>query len=363
MPAEAAREWDDGSDTQAAGSQAKSPPQIACGRCGTKNALGMRFCKDCGLRLSPDAPTPYQVSPEAPPAVAPPPTCSRCRGVGDVGAVFCKFCGSPYKDALQVAGSSSSGHARAVQVVAPPPGSQVAWNQQISGPTPRPGTSGAILVAVLKDGTDGPNYSLNEEQTDIGRLEGDIILADDPYLSPRHLRIKRRGDAFVLRDLESVNGTYFRLRDAIELVDSDVLLVGQQVMKFELIDDGEAPIGPGMQQGVLLFGTPEAPRLARLVQITTEGIGRDVFHLYRDETVLGRENGDIVFSDDPFMSRRHASITLDRASKRVTLRDLGSSNGTSIRLRSERVLVHGDQFRAGRHLFRFDSRNVMRGGR
>ena len=40
----------------------------------------------------------------------------------------------------------------------------------------------------------------------------------------------------------------------------------------------------------------------------------------------------MVFAEDPFLSRRHAAITMDRESMRFALRDLGSSNGTAIRV-------------------------------
>jgi hypothetical protein len=137
-----------------------------------------------------------------------------------------------------------------------------------------------------------------------------------------------------------------------------MILIGQQVLRFEVLGDGELPLGPATQHGVMVFGTPEVQRFARLVQYTTEGLGRDVHYLFRDETVLGRENGDIVFTDDPFLSRRHAAVTVDRARMRFALRDLASSNGTALRFRGERALASGDQFRLGRHLFRFD---VLRG--
>jgi pSer/pThr/pTyr-binding forkhead associated (FHA) protein len=104
----------------------------------------------------------------------------------------------------------------------------------------------------------------------------------------------------------------------------------------------------------MVFGTPEVPRFARLVQLTTEGIPRDVFHLHREETVIGRESGDIVFTDDAFLSRRHAAFKIDRAQRRVSVRDLGSSNGTLVQFRGEREIVDGDLFRMGHHLFRFD---------
>lgn len=197
-------------------------------------------------------------------------------------------------------------------------------------------------------------YPIESDHSDIGSREGDILLPDDPYLSPRHARIERRGDTFALQDLGSVNGVYFRVREPTELRDGDMILIGQQVLRFEVLPEAERRIGPARQHGVMVFGTPEAPRLARVVQYTTEGIARDVYYLHREETVFGREQADVVFADDPFLSRRHAAIALDRERSRHTLRDMGSSNGTAIRCRGERLLQHGDQFRLGRHLFRFD---------
>jgi pSer/pThr/pTyr-binding forkhead associated (FHA) protein len=67
---------------------------------------------------------------------------------------------------------------------------------------------------------------------------------------------------------------------------------------------------------------------------------------------LGREQGDIVFSDDEFLSRRHAQLQF--RSNRVTLRDLGSSNGTYVRLRAQHVLSPGEMIRMGDELLRFE---------
>lgn len=222
-----------------------------------------------------------------------------------------------------------------------------------AGPQPTQGT--ARLVAILKDGSDGRIYPLDRPSVDIGSREGDVLLADDPYLCPRHARLVQKAGQWTLVDLDSVNGCYLRIREPQELRPGSMILIGQQVMRFDVLGDAEVPLGPASERGVLVFGTPEVPRIARLLQYTTEGVGRDVHYLYRDETVMGRENGDIVFTDDPFLSRRHAAITIDRSSSRFVLKDLGSSNGTSLRFRGEQMLTAGDQFRMGRHLFRFDA--------
>ncbi|MCC7540890.1 MAG: FHA domain-containing protein, partial [Deltaproteobacteria bacterium] len=257
----------------------------------------------------------------------------------------------------------SMGYAQAPAVAGPPTASGGAnpYGQPQGQPSPHASqqaavdtSAGARIVAILKDGSEGRAFVLSGDQTDIGRTEGNIVLSEDPYLSPRHARITRRSGRYYIRDLDTTNGTFVRLRDAVELKHGDVFLMGQQVLLFEVLSEAETPLGPAMQHGVLLFGTPEVARVARIIQRTTEGLGRDVHYLHREETVLGRETGDVVFTDDPFLSRRHASISHDRAARRFLLRDLGSSNGTSVLFRGEQPLVHGDQFRVGHHLFRFE---------
>jgi pSer/pThr/pTyr-binding forkhead associated (FHA) protein len=276
--------------------------------------------------------------------------CRRCGGHGDPNARFCKFCGSPF-DAPAAAPvpppTAAAGHPIAAAAPAP-------------APSPRDMEFGAThplkaqVVIIQRDGSEGGVFALDGPHTDVGSREGEIVLSDDPYLSPRHARLERRGDTFVLRDLDSANGAYVRLREPVELSSGDMFLIGQQVLRFEVLPEAERRVGPAKQHGVMVFGTPELPRLARIAQYTTEGLERDVYYLYRDETVFGREQADIVFAEDPFLSRRHAVISMDRDHMRFTLRDLGSSNGSALRLRSPRALQNGDQFRLGRHLFRFD---------
>jgi pSer/pThr/pTyr-binding forkhead associated (FHA) protein len=378
----------------AAAPKPAAPTKAKCPRCSMENALHMRFCNNCGYQLKAEQ---QQVIAGPPPAVAAAPApvasegkkgtvCWRCYGVGDPGAEFCKFCGARYADAPNAAPavqSSQPSHPVATQQARPqssrPPSSRPPESSRPPppvAPTPAPApmaaarpappiedrpapasdpNARAILISILKDGTDGRRYPITDDQTDIGREEGHIVLADDPYLSPRHARLVLRSDKTILRDLDSLNGIYVRIREPVDIGEGDMLLLGQQVLRFEILAEAELPLGPGMQQGVMVFGTPEVQRIARLVQYTTEGVGRDVHYLYRDETVIGREQGDLVFTDDPFMSRRHAAITVDRASRRFVLRDLGSSNGTAVRFRGERVLKAGDQFRVGRHLFRFEA--------
>jgi len=266
--------------------------------------------------------------------------------------------------------------------------------------------SRARLILIGRDGGEGPSYPLGDT-ADIGRSEGNIVIAEDRYISPRHARISLRGGVFTLRDLESTNGIYVRIpfprgtsgdlsgaspRDlsgAAEgegagragqaeirgqagpgeqsLADQDLFLVGQQVLRFEVVKNADEGFGVASENGTLMFGTPAAPRYARLTQRTVEGVVRDVFHVRKAETVIGREQGDIVFTDDAFLSRRHCVVRVHSPvqargagnagaePRRFALADLGSSNGTFLQVREEVRLRHGDHFRIGQQLFRFDT--------
>ena len=169
--------------------------------------------------------------------------------------------------------------------------------------------TGFRLVVVHRDGTDGITYNLLGDQIDIGRTEGDLLF-EDPHLAPRHARIVASLTGRVLTPLETRNGVYVRLRGPVDLQDGDYVLMGKQVLRFELVSEPERNVRPALEHGVVVFGTPVRPPWARLRQITPAGVGRDIFHLTRPDMVLGREIGDIIFSEDEFMSRRHAQVSV-----------------------------------------------------
>ena len=65
---------------------------------------------------------------------------------------------------------------------------------------------------------------------------------------------------------------------------------------------------------------------------------------------LGRERGDVLFPEDGYVSGLHGRLTCEGG--RVTLTDLGSSNGSFIRLTEETELESGDVLLMGQQLFR-----------
>lgn len=332
-----------------------------CLSCGTGNPSNGRFCANCGSPLPGDAPAPPAPVAAAPAVVA----CSRCRGANSPQMGFCQFCGAKLGQGEPAAAAAAAqlmrGPAAAAMGPAPAlgqPGAPAASPFAVGtsfqfGSGQRP-EERAKLVVIGQDGKPGREYEIEGDQTDIGREEGSILLVNDPYVSPRHARLQFREGRFFIRDLESVNGVYVRLRAPERLQHADLVLVGLEVLRFEVVSDAERGLGPAAERGTQVFGSPAAPRYARLCQRTVEGVTRDVYYPTREETVIGREVGDVVFTTDPFMSRRHAAIVRDPATNTFSLKDLGSSNGTYLGIRGERELVPGDHVRVGQHLFRLD---------
>ncbi len=224
-----------------------------------------------------------------------------------------------------------------------------------------PAASGFAIVSIAQDGGEGARHPIGA-QTDIGRTEGDVQVPDDAYLAPRHARLRFAEGAVTLSDLGTANGVYLRVRKDAEvpLVDQDLILVGQQVLRFEIVRGSDEGFGGATQHGTLLFGTPAQRTTARLAQRTTEGITRDVFHVRKDEWVLGRESGDVVFTQDAFMSRRHAAVR--KRGESFFLADLGSSNGTFLQIRGSVHLSRGDELRVGQQLYRLFGSEGQSGG-
>ena len=330
---------------------------IECARCHGHCVAGTRFCKYCGGSLEGERPSPVPVeggrSPAAIPVVVAPTL---------AGAL----------DAESPTGGTRVSPTHPEQVMTLPSSVETAGGARPTpGPVPqrpplpaRPGGSRpdlravrspeGRLVVIVEDGSEGKTFPLSGRQIDIGRVEGDILLEDDLYVSPRHARLIPHEGTWILRDLGSANRIYLRIRKPHTLQDGDLLLLGLEVLQFQTVSDGERGLGQAIQHGTLLFGSPAIQRRARLCQRTVEGVVRDVYHLHRDETVIGRETGDIVFTSDPFLSRRHAMIRRNPVSGEFMLTDLDSSNGTYIAIREDVSLVNGDFVRIGQHLFRVD---------
>jgi pSer/pThr/pTyr-binding forkhead associated (FHA) protein len=210
----------------------------------------------------------------------------------------------------------------------------------------------ASLVSVNRDGSDGVTHALRGEFVELGSSEPSALRFDDPHLAPCHARIERQGSSGArIVPVDRLNGVFRRLRQDTRLADGAIVLLGRELIRFELLGPEESKPKALLQHGVTRFGSPLREAWGRISQILPSGGIRDVRHLHGEEMVVGREEGDLVFSDDEFLSRRHAAFRWQHG--QCVLSDLGSSNGTFLRIVEPSNLSDGDFLRIGDQMFRY----------
>ncbi len=206
----------------------------------------------------------------------------------------------------------------------------------------------AKLILIRGEGVEGLSYQLNAEQHVVGRV-GQLVLPDDPFVSPRHANLFYRAGKLVVRDEGSLNGVYWRVRGTIEVSVGDHFLAGEQLFRIDgpmKASDGPAP------DGTYFYSSPKHPAQFKLVQILQGGTPAMAVCARGSGLQIGREGGDLNFPIDLYMSASHCR--LEESGGRLTLTDLNSRNGTYVRLQVEKELAHGDYLFIGRKLLRVE---------
>ncbi len=366
---------------------------ITCAKCGKDNQDHYKFCLGCGAELTKDSTAPKPFSPQTPPhgvqaqtgapatqptggpaapapsaaapsaAAVPSPAavaaaqsapvaqnpgapapsaagaiveCPQCGHANPTGNRFCASCGYNL-GAMAAAAASAPGGAASGAGVAAPAGVAAA-------------SSNVQLTALRADGTEAGSWPLpNEPKTIVGRDTGSVF-AGDSYLSPRHASLARHGATLTVRDEGSLNGVYLKLRPQAPwpLDFGDVFRIGQEIIRVEALE-GQ----PMSNDGVERLGSPSDGYVARLALVIGRDTTGNAFPVPSTGVHLGRERGDILFSEDGYVSGLHCQVAPAEDGK-LYLTDVGSSNGTFVRLGSEHSVGNGDILLMGQQLFRVD---------
>jgi hypothetical protein len=329
---------------------------IQCPRCGTATPTSFAYCQQCGLHMHPIAPTDPGAG-NSPVRIRPPTQQPPISAAALANAPAPQVGVDPQAATLATPGSGAAGLVGAAAARPRPASVPPAVAIGTNAPPNRPSTGGGVgwgaAVLVNRDGTDGQRFALTSEDTIVGRAGADIAFDDDRFLAKQHARIAKGPDGTIkIHPIDTTNGVFKKADGSVEINDGTIILVGREVLRFERVAPEERTVHPLVRHGVALFGSPPRDPWGRLLQLIPSGGYRDVRNLVGEEVVLGREEGDIVFRDDAFMSRRHAAITWD--GKRALLTDLGSSNGTFIRLTGPTTIKSGEQVRMGDQLLRIE---------
>lgn len=205
------------------------------------------------------------------------------------------------------------------------------------------------LVSITIDGKPKTSHELTAESEVFGRSRAEELAAD-PFLSPEHFVVSRRGEKLFVRDRGSLNGLFRKLRAAETVRGGDgfVFRVGREVLRFEHLAEPQPTA-----DGVELLGADPGECVGRLVVVHGRESTGNAYLVPAAGLVVGRERGDVLFPDDAFVSGTHCRI--DGADGEISLTDLGSSNGTYVKLDESVEVSPGEVILAGLQLFRISS--------
>lgn len=97
-------------------------------------------------------------------------------------------------------------------------------------------------VVVIKGHAEGMEYALTKEHTVIGRDKSADIALKDAQISRQHVAIVYHDGSFVLRDLQSTNGTMLNgaIIEQADIRHKDKFRIGETTLQFILENTGKS---------------------------------------------------------------------------------------------------------------------------
>jgi pSer/pThr/pTyr-binding forkhead associated (FHA) protein/RNA polymerase subunit RPABC4/transcription elongation factor Spt4 len=321
---------------------------LVCDACSALTPIGVPQCKRCGAAVALD-PRPRGKQSRPPPDDGV--ECTKCGVMVAPGTRFCPSCGARI--------AAPSGFEGVETRVGPrPSGGQAVQATQPHQSKPGRSTlffggahqsARAKLTLIRGDGEDGVSFTLAGQEHLAGRGDCPISFPDDTFLSPTHANFIYSQNQLVVRDEGSLNGVFVRISEGTELAGGSTVLLGEQVLT---VSPAPQPEDVADGEGTYFSASMARPASLEIRQNLRGGQVGWVFRPSGDVVTLGREGNDINFPEDPFISGRHAELRL--ASGVLSVSDLGSRNGTFVRITGDRVLKHGDYVFLGQQLLRVE---------
>ena len=131
----------------------------------------------------------------------------------------------------------------------------------------------------------------------------------------------------------------------------------EQIRRGRTVDESASPPGAHpAEDDTLVFRPTHRPTMAVLYVLDDGCQESEVIRIRGDLFVIGRAEGDLVIPHDDALSGRHLEISrrLENGHFRWYLKDLGSSNGTFVRVASA-LLSHEQVIVIGSRSYRFEA--------
>jgi ferredoxin len=171
-----------------------------------------------------------------------------------------------------------------------------------------------------------------------GKSDPDVVLAgEDMTLSRFHMEIERTGSQVLAEDFNSRNGTYLRVTDAAEVEHDDVIRVGGQTLRLNLLQDapikqGSEPTGVVAAPSLAVAPAPAPPPTAAAVaaSVTFEGLGITL-PINASQTILEvADEGDVDLDYECWIGKCGADL-IQILEGRENLSEVSEQEGKTIK--------------------------------
>lgn len=335
-------------------SSSTAPGEGPCPGCGFQNPPGFKFCGRCGTVLE-----------DSTPAAADAPA-----DVGNANTIFVadasevQAAAAAHQASLDSEQQPTAPNPVVTEPLAeepteeeetPAPAAPPASDPAPAAPAPESTPSAAPppmgppakLVMLGPDGQPVGERALTPgEQLEVGREVGPPW-DDDAYLDPHHASISVTNEGLLVADNGSLNGVFVKLSNRVEVQDGDLFRVGQELLLYE-----DLPEPTPTDDGTERMGSPNPGYWGRLSILVDPNAASTAFPIEGEGIMVGREHGDITFPQDGYVSGKHCRVVGDDTG--VYMEDLGSSNGTYMRVRSGVTLPFGSLVLIGQKLFQVE---------
>jgi diguanylate cyclase (GGDEF)-like protein len=206
-------------------------------------------------------------------------------------------------------------------------------------PAYRPSLAGLVkraYLTVMAGARAGEMFKLVADETILGRGPQSGVHLDSDGVSRRHARIVRQGEAWVVEDLGSTNGTWIddQRVGARRLADGDRIQIGTEVIvRFHFLDDLEAQLQQQLYESAVRDPLTRAYNRKHF----QERLRSEIAHALRH-----RGNLSLILLDvDRFKS---INDTLGHPAGDAVLRALASAIGRAIRVEDVFARIGGEEF-------------------
>jgi pSer/pThr/pTyr-binding forkhead associated (FHA) protein/ribosomal protein L40E len=227
-----------------------------------------------------------------------------------------------------------------------------------TAPAAQPSAEVSVRLRLLRGfGREDATYPIGPVGLTLGREGSTLSIPQDPCLSSPHLSVRWQDGRPVLEDMQSLNGTFLRVRERADLRQGAEFICGAQ--RFRLIGLGgpTSDVRTRPSSDTRAYGGPVPRQLfvaLRQLHRAPDGSGRQGMVILRCGPVvtLGQRGCAINFPDDPLLSPRHLELHIRAAG--VQIEDKSAGSGVFVRLKGPQPLLNGDEILVGSEVLRVE---------